>query len=175
MSPFAAEPVDLVLWVPAETVGANDYNPNSVAPPEMKLLERSITVDGYTMPVVTWVMEDGRRETIDGFHRGKVGRESRPVRERTGGYLPVSTVNADRLDRGDRMASTIRHNRARGRHAVTAMSDIVMDLVRRRWSDDRIATELGMDSDEVLRMKQVTGLAELFADREFSEAWEATT
>lgn len=172
ISPFRDEPVDCVVWVPAAEVEANDYNPNTVAPPEMRLLERSIEADGYTQPVVTWLREDGARETVDGFHRGRVGRESKAVRERTSGYLPVTTVNSGRTARGDRMASTIRHNRARGVHGVEAMSQIVIELVRRNWSDDRIARELGMDSDEVLRLKQVTGLAALFTDREFSEAWE---
>lgn len=172
VSPMRGEPVDLVLWVPAEDVDANDYNPNSVAPPEMRLLEHSIAEDGYTQPVVTWD-EDGRRETVDGFHRGRVGRESKAVRERTGGYLPVTTINPDRDARNDRIAATIRHNRARGKHAVTAMSDIVQELSRRNWSDKRIGRELGMEPDEVLRLKQITGLAELFSDRDFSEAWEA--
>lgn len=170
-SPFAAEPVDCVLWVPAESVDANDYNPNTVAPPEMRLLETSIREDGYTQPVVTW-LEGGHRETIDGFHRNRVGKESKAVRKRTGGYLPVVTVNGDRHDRGDRIAATIRHNRARGKHRVDAMSEIVVELSRRNWSDERIAKELGMDADEVLRLKQISGLAEMFADREFSEAWE---
>lgn len=171
VSPMRHEPVDLVLWVPVETVGSNDYNPNTVAPPEMKLLERSICADGYTMPVVTWLDEAGKRETVDGFHRGKVCRISKKVQGRTKGYLPVSTLNADRADRGDRMAATIRHNRARGQHGVGAMSDIVMDLTRRRWSSEKIGAELGMDADEVIRLKQITGLAEMFADRDFSEAW----
>ena len=171
VSPFREHPVDLVLWVPAGGVEANDYNPNAVAPPEMRLLEHSIREDGYTQPVVTW--SDGeRRETVDGFHRGEVGRTSTAVREATLGYLPVTTVNASRADRGNRIASTVRHNRARGKHGVGSMSDIVQELVRRRWTDKRIAKELGMDADEVLRLKQITGLAELFADREYSEAWE---
>lgn len=169
VSPLRDHPVDLVLWVRAEEVLANDYNPNTVAPPEQKLLEHSITEDGYTQPVVTW-LENERRETIDGFHRGEVGRTSAAVRETTLGYLPVTT--ARRTERGDRIASTIRHNRARGVHRVDAMSSIVQELVRRNWSNERIAKELGMDADEVLRLKQMTGLAELFADREFSEAWE---
>lgn len=173
VSPLRGEPVDLVLWVRAEMVAANAYNPNTVAPPEMRLLEHSIETDGYTMPVVTWLSEDGHRETVDGFHRGEIGRRSKSVRARTGGYLPVSTINIDRTDLSDRMAATIRHNRARGQHGVGAMSSIVMDLVRRRWSDAKIAAELGMDADEVIRLKQITGLAELFADRDFSEAWEA--
>lgn len=172
VSPFAAEPVDCVLWVPAEETEANDYNPNSVAPPEMRLLEVSIKNDGYTQPVVTWQEEDGRREVIDGFHRNRIGKESKAVRKRTKGFLPVVTVNADRTDRSDRIAATIRHNRARGKHRVDAMSDIVLELARRNWSDERIARELGMDADEVLRLKQMTGLKEAFADREFSEAWE---
>jgi hypothetical protein len=171
VSPLRHHPIDLVLWVPAEAVEANDYNPNTVAPAERKLLEHSIESDGYTQPVVTWV-EQERRETVDGFHRGEAGRTSATVREQTLGYLPVTTANADRTGRNDRMASTIRHNRARGRHRVDGMSAIVQELVRRNWSEERIAKELGMDADEVLRLKQITGLAELFAEREFSQAWE---
>lgn len=171
VSPMSAHPVDLVLWLPAEVVGANDYNPNQVAPPEMRLLEHSIAEDGYTQPVVTWI--DGeRRETVDGFHRGVVGRTSDAVRATTHGYLPVTTVNAGRTDRGDRIAATIRHNRARGVHRIDAMSSIVQELTRRNWSAERVAKELGMDADEVLRLKQMTGLAELFRERDFSEAWE---
>jgi ParB-like chromosome segregation protein Spo0J len=171
-SPFRDEPVDCVLWVPSDTVTANDYNPNSVAPPEMKLLEHSISEDGYTQPIVSWKREDAY-EVVDGFHRRRVGKECSEVRSRVRGYLPLVVINAGRLDKGDRMAATIRHNRARGKHKVDAMSDIVMELKRRRWSDEKIGKELGMDPDEVLRLCQVTGLAELFADREFSEAWEA--
>lgn len=171
VSPFRDHPVDLVLWVPAEAVEANDYNPNTVAAPEMELLELSIASDGYTQPVVTWT-EGDRRETVDGFHRGEVGRTSEAVRRSTMGYLPVSTVNAARTERQDRVASTIRHNRARGKHQISAMSDIVRDLAKRNWSDTKIARELGMEPDEVLRLKQISGLAELFADRAFSEAWE---
>lgn len=173
VSPFASEPVDCVLWVSAERVQANDYNPNSVAPPEMELLRHSIREDGYTQPIVAW--ENGAAyEVVDGFHRNRVGKECADVRERVHGYLPLAVANAERIDKGDRMAATIRHNRARGKHKVEAMSDIVMELRRRRWSDEKIATELGMDPDEVLRLSQVSGLAELFADREFSEAWEAS-
>lgn len=171
-SPFRDEPVDLVLWVPADEVIPNDYNPNAVAPPEMRLLEHSVAEDGYTQPVVTWL--NGHREVVDGFHRTRVGKESKAVRRRTRGYLPVTTVNAARTDRGDRIAATIRHNRARGKHRVDAMADIVIDLARRNWGDAKIAKELGMEPDEVLRLKQITGLAELFADEEFSEAWEAS-
>jgi len=174
-SPFREEPVDCVLWVKSDDVFANDYNPNSVAPPEMKLLEHSIREDGYTQPIVTWQdgADDTRFEVVDGFHRHRVGKESRIVRKRVLGYLPVAVMNADRIDRGDRMAATIRHNRARGKHRVEGMSDIVVELKRRNWSDEKIGRELGMDPDEVLRLAQISGLAEMFADREFSEAWEA--
>ncbi len=173
VSPLHEEPVDCVLWVPAETVEANDYNPNKVAPPEMRLLEHSIREDGYTQPVVTWLSEEGR-EVVDGFHRCRIGRECRDIRKRTLGLLPVTTINADREARPDRISATIRHNRARGKHQVQAMSEIVVELSRRNWSDERIGRELGMEPDEVLRLKQISGLAELFADREFSEAWEIT-
>ncbi len=171
VSPMRDEPVDLVLWVPSESVEANDYNPNVVAPPEMRLLAHSIREDGYTQPVVTWEHEEGR-EVVDGFHRHRVGREDKAVRARVRGYLPVTTINGTRTDRSDRIAATIRHNRARGKHQVAAMSDIVLELKRRNWSDAKIGRELGMEPDEVLRLMQIGGLAEMFADREFSEAWE---
>lgn len=169
-SPFRAEPVDCVLWVKIDTTRANDYNPNAVAPPEMRLLCESIRSDGFTQPVVTWLDESGR-EVVDGFHRRRVASESPEVRDRLSGYLPVTTIRADRTGRNDRMAATIRHNRARGRHAVDQMSEIVVELTRRNWSQARIARELGMDNDEVLRLQQVSGLAEMFANEEFSEAW----
>jgi ParB-like chromosome segregation protein Spo0J len=172
ISPFRDEPVDCVLWVKAETVEANDYNPNVVAPPEKKLLEYSIHEDGYTQPIVTMPREDGKREVIDGFHRNMVGKDSKRIRARVRGYLPVTTIRTDRADRENRIASTIRHNRARGRHQVDHMSEIVVELSRRNWSDEKIGRELGMEPDEVLRLKQISGLAELFAGAEFSEAWE---
>lgn len=171
ISPFNKEPVDCVVWVPAYQVNANDYNPNSVAKPEFKLLEVSILEDGYTQPIVTW-MEDNRREVIDGFHRNLVGKNSPEITKRIMGYLPVVTANSERTDKGDRIAATIRHNRARGKHRIDAMSDIVLELKRRNWSDKKIGEQLGMDQDEVLRLAQITGLAEMFADKEFSEAWE---
>lgn len=171
VSPLHAEPVDCVIWVQAEQITANTYNPNKVAPPEMKLLERSITADGYTQPIVAWPEGTGY-EVVDGFHRHRVGTTSKKVRQRTHGYLPVTIIRSDREGYGDRVAATIRHNRARGKHQVTAMSAIVVDLARRNHSDEWIARELGMDADEVLRLKQISGLAEMFADRAFSEAWE---
>lgn len=173
-SPFNTEPVDCVMWVKNSLVGANDYNPNSVAPPEMKLLEHSIVADGYTQPIVTWAKDSGV-EVVDGFHRHRVGKESVSVRARVHGYLPIVKIKEDREDKGDRMAATIRHNRARGEHRVDSMAEIVIELKRRFWSDEKIAKELGMEPDEVLRLTQVTGLAGLFKDRDFSEAWEATT
>lgn len=173
-SPFAAEPVDCVLWVKSDQVAGNDYNPNTVAPPEMRLLERSIAADGYTQPVVTMHDESEYRTdtTIDGFHRGRVGKESKAVRARVHGYLPVARIKADRHDIKDRMAATIRHNRARGVHGVLPMTDIVADLIRAGWTDAEVAKELGMDADEVLRFKQVSGLPELFKDHQYSKAWE---
>lgn len=174
IGPFNAEPVDFVRWVANPLVHANDYNPNSVAPPEMKLLEHSIMSDGYTQPIVSWP-KDGEYEVVDGFHRHRVGKESDVVRNRVYGYLPVVKINTERQDKNDRMAATIRHNRARGEHRVDSMADIVIELKRRFWSDEKIAKELGMEPDEVLRLTQVTGLAGLFADREFSEAWVAET
>jgi len=172
VSPLANEPVDCVLWVHADDVVANDYNPNKVAPPEMRLLELSIEADGFTQPIVSWG-GDHYHEVVDGFHRHRIGKESKKIRERTRGYLPITEIRAGRERRNDRIAATIRHNRARGKHQVDAMSDIVQELARRNWSDSRIGKELGMEPDEVLRMKQITGLAELFADQDFSQAWIA--
>jgi len=178
ISPFKNEPVDCVLWVKNDTVFANDYNPNHVAPVEMKLLAHSIEKDGYTQPIVTAKMKDiGReesenREVIDGFHRTFTGKNNEIIKNRLNGYLPVVTANGERLERNDRMASTVRHNRARGKHNVDSMSDMVIELKRRNWNDEKIAKELGMESDEVLRLAQISGLAEMFIDKEFSQAWE---
>ena len=172
ISPFKDEPVDFVRWVKNELVQANDYNPNSVAPPEMELLRHSIMSDGYTQPIVTWNQEEGI-EVIDGFHRNRVGKECDDVSNRVKGYLPVVTIKEDREGRNDRIASTIRHNRARGKHKVDSMSEIVMELRKRNWSHDKICKELGMDRDEVLRLLQITGLVDQFSDTEFSKAWEA--
>jgi ParB-like chromosome segregation protein Spo0J len=170
-SPFKDEPVDLVLWVPSEQVQGNDYNPNKVAPPEMRLLERSIKEDGYTQPIVGYAVDESI-EVVDGFHRSRVGKESKAVRSRVHGYLPVTKIRCDRTDSKDRMASTIRHNRARGVHGVLPMADIVANLIRDGWTDTDIAKELGMDADEVLRFKQNLGLPELFKDHSFSASWE---
>ena len=172
VSPFNTEPVDCVLWVKNDTVKANDYNPNSVAPPEMELLRLSISNDGYTQPIVSMDNQDGTREVIDGFHRNRVGKECADIQSRVHGYLPVVTIRESQKGQNDRVASTIRHNRARGKHKVESMSDIVVDLKRRNWSDEKISKELGMDRDEVLRLTQISGLIEMFQDKDFSTAWE---
>lgn len=174
-SPFNTEPVDFVRWVKAPLVHANDYNPNSVAPPEMELLRLSISSDGYTQPIVSMADKNGQYEVIDGFHRHRVGKECADIQSRIHGYLPLVQIRQSQSDKNDRMAATIRHNRARGEHKVDSMSEIVIELKRRFWSDEKIAKELGMDADEVLRLTQVSGLASLFADHEFSTAWEAET
>jgi ParB-like chromosome segregation protein Spo0J len=146
----------------------------------MKLLRRSIRKDGYTQPVVSYAATTGRLqagadtpvEVVDGFHRTRVGKEDKQVSNRVHGYLPVAVINSDRADKRDRMAATIRHNRARGVHAVMPMTDIVADLLRKGWTDAEITEELGMDADEVLRFKHHSGLPELFRDGVYSRAWE---
>jgi len=169
-SPFKNEPTDYVLWVKNDKVYANDYNPNAVAPPEMTLLEHSIREDGYTQPIVSWP-NNGKFEVIDGFHRNRVGREINDIKNRINNYLPLTIINEIRSNRNDRIAATIRHNRARGKHKVDAMSDIVIELKNRNWTNKRIAKELGMDEEEILRLCQITGLESLFSDNEFSKAW----
>lgn len=170
-SPMRHHPIDMVEWVKADTVTANDYNPNSVAPPEMELLHLSIAADGYTQPIVT-TTEEEQRVVIDGFHRNRVGKEYADVRDTLHGYLPVVQIRESVDGRPDRIASTIRHNRARGKHSVVGMTDVVLELKRRNWTDNKISKELGMDPDEVLRLTQIGGLAEAFADRSFSMAWD---
>jgi ParB-like chromosome segregation protein Spo0J len=173
VSPFKNEPVDCVLWVPIEKVTANDYNPNAVAPPEMELLKVSVEADGYTQPIVADLDEDANQfVVVDGFHRNRIARECDTVKARVNGYLPLVQIRSGQTGRPERIASTIRHNRARGKHQIDKMSQIVMELKRRNWSDKKIGKELGMDPDEVLRLAQITGLAEAFRDKDFSEAWE---
>ena len=175
ISPFKSEPVDCIIWIPADHIYANDYNPNRVAPPEMELLHTSIKEDGYTQPVVACDLkavgesETEHWEVVDGFHRNRVGKERQDVARRIHGYLPVSSLVKTRKER---IAATIRHNRARGTHQIRLMSDIVLDLTRYGYSDSEICTQLGMELDEVIRLKQITGLKEAFQNHEFSKSWE---
>lgn len=159
-----------VQLVPIDCVEGNDYNPNKVAPPEMKLLELSIKKDGVTMPVV--VASEKKNDNwivVDGFHRTAVCKNSKDIKNSLKGYLPVT-----RLDKNleNRVASTVRHNMARGTHQVELSAKLVAFLKRNDWSNKRIGEELGMDPDEVLRLRQITGLAEAFQDKEFSKSWD---
>ena len=168
ISPFE-DPVDNVRWVSGELVEANDYNPNKVAPPEMKLLETSILNDGFTQPIVAYHdPENDRYVVVDGFHRNRVGKEVPEIKERMHGFLPIVVIDKSMAER---IASTIRHNRARGTHGVAPMSKIVEELYFLGWSDKKIAEQLGMEKDEVLRLKQFTGLGVLFKDRDYSKSW----
>ncbi len=163
-------PVYGVRPVPIEKIEANTYNPNAVAPPEMKLLYDSIREDGYTMPIVCYYDKDRDRYIIvDGFHRYQIMKNHPDIYEREGGMLPVSVIDKP-LDH--RMASTIRHNRARGSHDVDLMSNIVKELHELGRSDAWISKHLGMEKDEILRLKQITGLAALFKDVQFGAAWQ---
>lgn len=157
-----------VQLVEADKIVSNDYNPNVVAPPEMRLLKMSIRKDGITMPVVASPSGDGQYTVVDGFHRTTVIKGDKAIRETTHGYVPVSILDKP-LD--DRITATVRHNMARGTHQVELSANLVALLRKHNWTNARIGLELGMDADEVLRLKQITGLAEAFADREFSKAW----
>lgn len=164
-------PVYNVRRVPLDKIRANAYNPNAVAPPEMKLLEKSILEDGYTMPIVCYYLpEEDLYEIVDGFHRYTIMKTCDKVREREGGFMPVVVIEKDI---SNRMASTIRHNRARGTHSIDLMVDIVAELGKAGMSNAWIMKNIGMDLDELLRLKQLSGLAELFKDKEFSKSWEA--
>lgn len=170
LSPFNHEPVDGIQWVSGKDIISNDYNPNVMAPAEKRLLQHSLETDGFTQPLVVTPV-DGGYQIVDGFHRYTTGKASPLSEQRRAGYFPVTLINIASQGYAERVASTVRHNRARGKHKVTAMSDIVRDLVRQGWDNNRIARELGMDADEVLRLKQIGGLAELFEDETFSESW----
>lgn len=205
VSPFKGEPIDCVQWIKGDDVRPNDYNPNSVASPEMKLLEISIKHDRYTQPIVGYPLSqtisrleakgmsleeiaeyleedpaviqefsdklDGQ-VVVDGEHRSRVGKTKKKIKERIYGYLPVVSLHREEIHPNDRMAATIRHNRARGVHGVTPMANIVAALIRKGWTDEQVAIELGMDADEVLRYKQNLGLPELFKGQAYSQAWE---
>ncbi|MFI8932536.1 IbrB-like domain-containing protein [Streptomyces sp. NPDC053474] len=179
-SPFRDEPVDLVLWEKAKDVKGNAYNPNSVAPRQMELLEHSITTDGFTQPIVAWrpppsddtTVNSAPIEVVDGFHRHLIGKNAPEVASRLHGYLPITVINTDREALEDRQAATIRHNVARGRHIIKGLSAMVLQLKRAGKSYDWFEKHLGMQKDEVNRLATVDGLAAQFADQEFSEAWK---
>ena len=162
-------PVYNIQAIPIEHIHANAYNPNHVAPPEMKLLYESIKEDGYTMPIVVYPLGDGEYEIVDGYHRYTTMLLHRDIYDREGGMLPCSIIDKDV---SNRMASTIRHNRARGSHSIELMMNIVGELKKAGMSDAWIMKEIGMDADELLRFKQLSGLAELFRDRNYSESEE---
>lgn len=163
-------PVYNVISIPIDKIQANAYNPNSVAPPEMKLLELSIWEDGFTMPVVCYYLSDiDKYEIVDGYHRYTTLKTSKRIYDRENGMLPVVVIEKDL---SNRMASTIRHNRARGVHSIELMSNIISDLVGAGMSDSWILRHIGMDKDELLRLKQITGIAALFKDVDFTEAWD---
>lgn len=166
---YDENPVDRVLWIPLEKVSPNDYNPNSVAQIEMKLLYTSIEHDGYTQPIVTIYDEENDKYIIvDGFHRYFVMKTSPDIYARCYGLLPVVVIQKDI---NDRMASTIRHNRARGKHSIQGMSNMVFEMLENGWDDKEICNELGMEAEEILRLKHVTGFSKLFADTEYNKAW----
>lgn len=163
------QPVGCVLWVPLELVEANDYNPNSVAKTEMRLLHTSISHDGYTQPVVTiFDPARGKYVIVDGFHRYYVMRTNKDIYDACGGLLPVVVIDKDI---NDRMASTVRHNRARGKHSVQGMSNMVFQMLDNGWGDAEICNELGMGPEEILRLKHITGFSKLFANTEYRKAW----
>ncbi len=181
-SPLKGHPVDCVVWVASENVEGNDYNPNSVAPPEQRLLETSILEDGYTMPIVGYRPTDEEREDgnitvdhviVDGFHRRKSERSNKDISASTFGYVPMSLIRAEKTGRQSRIASTIRHNRARGSHSIEVMKDITAELVEAGMGDHWIMKHIGMDKDELLRLKQISGLAALFMDVDFTNGWSA--
>ncbi|HEK2035919.1 TPA: ParB-like nuclease domain-containing protein [Proteus mirabilis] len=175
ISPFKNEPTDCVLWIKQQQVIANDYNPNVMSPTEKRLLETSLVKDGYTQPVVVLPIQQSKNkpsqwQVVDGYHRYLLSKKN-SLNKRINGYLPITVLDVESHTMADQMAATIRHNRARGQHQVAAMSDIVRDLSRLGWNDQKIGDELGMSQDEVLRLKQISGLAELFSEHDFSEAW----
>jgi ParB-like chromosome segregation protein Spo0J len=170
ISPQNSQPVNFVRWVPIEKVHANDYNPNSVAKNEMRLLYVSILHDGYTQPVVT-VYDDQQDQyvIVDGFHRYTTMKLNKDIAERNNGLLPVVVIDKSI---NDRMASTVRHNRARGKHSVSGMANMVFQMLDNGWSDEAICKELGVEADELVRLKHVTGFSKLFENVEYKRAWE---
>ena len=173
ISPLKHHPVDCVLWIKSEDVEPNEYNPNAIAPPEQELLHQSIASDGYTMSIVTYDDPDGKIKIVDGFHRRLMEQIHDDIRESTLGHIPLTFIRTEQEGKGDRMASTIRHNRARGTHNIELMSTIVSELVEMGKGDAWICKHIGMSKDELLRLKQITGLASLFTNRDFSDSWDA--
>lgn len=170
-SPFHNQPIDCVLWVKEEDILPNDYNPNNMAPQEKRLLTKSLETDGFTQPIVVVENKDHHFEIVDGFHRYLLSQSKSTLKNRYHGYLPVTQLENKDSSLPSRMAATIRHNRARGRHQISAMSEIVRELSQLGWSDEKMGQELGMDADEILRLKQINGLCEMFSNRQFSQAW----
>lgn len=173
VSPLKHHPVDYVAWEKSENVEKNEYNPNSIAPPEMQLLYESISNDGYTMPIVSFREPEGKIRIVDGFHRRETEQRNKDISESTFGRVPVTNIRDAQGHESDRMASTIRHNRARGTHNIDLMSTIVSELVEMGKGDAWICKHIGMSKDELLRLKQITGLASLFLNKDFSQAWDA--
>jgi ParB-like chromosome segregation protein Spo0J len=170
LSPVAAQPVDNILWVPVDMVQPNDYNPNSVAEKEMRLLYLSILNDGYTQPVVTiWDETIGKYVIVDGFHRYFTCKNNPDIHERNCGLLPIVVIDKPI---NDRMASTVRHNRARGKHSIDGMASMVFAMLEEGWDDKEICNELGMIPEELARLKHVTGFSKLFQDAQYTAAWE---
>lgn len=166
---FPDQPVSKVIWVPLEKVHPNTYNPNSVAPNELRLLYVSIQQDGYTQPVVTiYDKEHDQYVIVDGFHRYFVMKTYKDILARTNGHIPIVVINKGI---NDRIASTVRHNRARGKHSVTGMSNLVFKLLDNGWSDTDICNEIGLEPDELIRLKHITGFSKLFENAEYSRAW----
>jgi ParB-like chromosome segregation protein Spo0J len=169
LSPVNAQPVDLVRWVPIDKVQPNDYNPNSVARTEMKLLHTSISHDGYTQPIVTIYDEKlGKYIIVDGFHRYFVALNNKDIYDSNLGMVPVTVI---KKDINDRMASTVRHNRARGKHSISGMSSMVFNMLDNGWEDAAICNELGMEPEELLKLKHITGFSKLFKNTEYSRSW----
>lgn len=165
-----SDPVDNVIKVPVEKVEPNDYNPNKVAKKELSLLHTSIKHDGFTQPVVTiWDPDKEKYIIVDGFHRYFVMKSFKDIYERNQGLLPIVVIESDI---NDRMASTVRHNRARGKHSIDGMSNMVFQMLENNWRDEDICNELGLEAEELLRLKHITGFSKLFEDVEYKRAWE---
>lgn len=181
VSPFKSEPIDCPIWVEGDRIIANDYNPNSVARPEKKLLEHSIRKNGFAMPIIVvpmpaqadTKMSQCPQRVVDGFHRHQVGKDIKDIKTRLGGYLPVVNIAGNGTDIAHLMSATVEFNRARGEHSIELMAGVVKEMILLGKSDIDIAKDLGMEAEEVLRLKQVTGLASLFTGQSYSKAWDS--